>query len=188
MRLPRILVSGELRPSSYVNPADGARDFLHATSNQNGEKTATTSLQDEYGLYFRRQAYARARFTLDADHFEPWMAVVGRYPEWTPKMIKTLQDRGHKHGSSPYSWYARANPLPLENVVAIHTMTHPDNCWRRLHRSMAEISTVQDTVDVMSIRVGDRIFFSDQYTEPDGVMAYRLRPSAAAAASNQAAE
>jgi hypothetical protein len=40
----------------------------------------------------------------------------GRYPEWTPKMIKALQDLGHESGSSPYSWYARAEPLPLSKA------------------------------------------------------------------------
>jgi hypothetical protein len=61
----------------------------------------------------RTNSCAKVRFTLDADDFEQWLTVVGRYPEWTPKMIKALQDLGPKSGSSPYSWYARAEPLPL---------------------------------------------------------------------------
>jgi hypothetical protein len=61
--------------------------------------------------FYRGSSYARVRFTLDADDFEQWLTVVGRYPKWTPKMIRALQDLGHKSGSSPYSWYARAEPL-----------------------------------------------------------------------------
>jgi len=100
MRLPRILHSAQLRPATYVDTMNGARDFLHATSNQYGEKTAATSLQDQHNILYGRKVFARVRFTLDADDFEQWATVVGCYPEWTPKMIKTLHDRGHRHGSS----------------------------------------------------------------------------------------
>jgi hypothetical protein len=104
MCLPRILRSEELRPGIYVNTMAGVRDFVHATSNQHGEKTASAMLSDSDGKFYRGSSYARVRFTLDADDFEQWLTVVGRYPEWTPKMMKALQDFGHESGSSPYSW------------------------------------------------------------------------------------
>jgi hypothetical protein len=188
MRLPRILRSVELRPATYVDAMAGARDFVHATSNQHGEKTAATTMSDPDGKFYRGSFYAKVRFTLDADDFEQWMAVVGRYPEWTPKMIKALCDRGHKYGSSPFSWYARAEPLPLDKVVAVHTMEYPDNNWRSFDRSVAEISTVQDGPDIMGVRIGDRIFFSDQYVDPEGITWYRLKPSVPVATVALAAE
>jgi hypothetical protein len=156
-------------PSTFLKPERkipktmaGARDFVHATSNQHGEKTASTTGGDPDSKIYRGKFYAKVRFTLDADDFEQWMTVVDRYPEWTPKMIKALCDRGHKYGSSPYSWYARAEPLPLDKVGAVHTMEYPDDNWRSFDRSVAEISTVQDGPDIMGVRIGDRIFFSDQ--------------------------
>jgi hypothetical protein len=141
MHLPRILRAVELRPATYVDAMAGARDFVHATSNQHGEKTAATTMSDPDGKFYCRRSYAKVRFTLDAADFEQWLSVVSRYPEWTPKMIKELQDRGHANGSSPYSWYARAEPLPLDKVVAVHTMGHPDNDWQPFDLSLAQIST-----------------------------------------------
>jgi hypothetical protein len=166
----------------------GARDFVHATSNQHGEKTALAMLSDPDGKFYRGSSYARIRFTLDADDFEQWLTVVGRYPEWTPKMIKALHDRGHENGSSPYSWYARAKPLPLDKVVGVHTMEYPDNRWRPFDWSVAVISTVQGRPDIMGVRIGDRIFFSERYVDPDGITAYRFKPAVPVATFAQAAE
>jgi hypothetical protein len=188
MRLPRILRSVKLRPAPCVDAMAGARDFVHATSNQDGEKTASTTGGDPDSKFYRGKFYAKVRFTLDADDFEQWMTVVDRYPEWTLNMIKALCDRGHKYGSSPYSWYARAEPLPLDKVVAVHTMEYPDNNWRPFDLSVTKISTVQDGPDIMGVRIGDRIFFSDQYVDPEGITWYRLKPSVPVAAFTQAAE
>jgi hypothetical protein len=115
------------------------------------------------------------RFTLDAADFEQWLSVVSRYPEWTPKMIKELQDRGHANGSSPYSWYARAEPLPLDKVVAVHTMGHSDNDWQPFDLSVAELSSVEGRADIMWVRIGDEIFFSDRYVDVDGIPGYMFR-------------
>ena len=58
MRLPRILRSVELRPATYVDAMAGARDFLHATSNPHGEKTAAT-MSDSDGKFYRRSSMQR---------------------------------------------------------------------------------------------------------------------------------
>jgi hypothetical protein len=187
MRLPRILRSVELRPATYVDAMAGARDFLHATSNPHGEKTAATTMSDPDGKFYRGSFYAKVRFTLDAD-FEQCMTVVGRYPEWTPKMFKALHDLGHENGSSPHSWYARANPLPLDKLVAVHTMVDPDNCWRPSDWSVAVISTVQGGLDIRGVRIRDRILFSERYVDLDGIAAYRFKPAVSVAIFAQAAE
>ena len=155
----------------------GIRDFVHATSNQHGEKTASAMLSDSDGKFYRGSSYAKVRFTLDADDFEQWLTVVGRYPEWTPKMIRALQDLGHENGSSPYSWYARAEPLPLSKVVAVDTMVYPDNCWQPFDLSTAEISTVEGRPGIMGVRIGDGIFFSESYVNPVGVTGYKFMPA-----------
>lgn len=188
MRLARILRSVELRPATYVDAMAGARDFVHATSNQHGEKTAATTMSDPDRKFYRGRSYAKVRFTLDAADFEQWLTVIGRYPEWTPKMIKALEDRGHENGSSPYSWYARAEPLPLDKVVAVHTMEYPDNRWRPFDLSVAEISTVEGRPDIMCVRIGDEIFFSERFVDLDGITGYKFKPAVPLSTFAQAAE
>lgn len=111
-----------------------------------------------------------------------------RRSQRTPKMIKALQDLGHESGSSSYSWYARAEPLPLSKVVAVHTMVYPDNRWQPFDLSAAEISTVEGRPDIMGVRIGDGIFFSESYLNPDGVTGYRFMPAVPIATFAQAAE
>jgi hypothetical protein len=101
----------------------------------------------------------------------------GGYPEWTPKMIRALQDLGHESGSSPYSWYARAELLPLSKVVAVDTMGYPDNRWQPFDLSATKISTVEGRPDTMSVRIGDGIFFSESYLNQDGVTGYKFMPA-----------
>jgi len=67
-------------------------------------------------------------------------------------------------------------------------MIFSDNCWRQFDRSTAEVTTVPGTGDVMSICIGNRIFFSEKYVEPDEVTAYRFKPSVAVTTFAQAAE
>ena len=103
-------------------------------------------------------------------------------------MIEALQNLGHKKGSSPYSWYARAEPLPLDKVLAVHSMEYPDNRWRPFDLSMAEVSTIGDRPDVMGVRIGDRIFFSDRHVDPDGIPSYKFKPAIPVDTFVQAAE
>jgi hypothetical protein len=90
--------------------------------------------------------------------------------------------------SSSYSWYARAKPLPFDKLVAVRTMVHPDNCWRPSDWSVAVISTVQGRPDIMGVRIGDRILFSERYVDLDGITAYRFKPAVSGATFAQAAE
>jgi hypothetical protein len=101
-------------------------------------------------------------------------------------MIKALQDLRHESGSSPYSWYARAEPLPLSKVVAVHTMVYPDNRWQPFHLSAAEVSTVEGRPDIMGVRIGDGIFFGESYVNPDGVTGYKFKPAVPVASFAQA--
>jgi hypothetical protein len=72
-------------------------------------------------------------------------------------------------------WYARAKPLPLSKVVAVDTMRYPDNRWQPFDLSAAEISTVEGRPDIMGVRIGDGIFFSESYLNQDGVTGYKFR-------------
>jgi hypothetical protein len=87
--LPLIIRSAELRPGAPLGNF-AKREFVHATDNPVGDRTAC-------GFWTWHSAYdrgriQRVRFTLGRADFEPWHDVLARYPEWTPDMIKHLQD------------------------------------------------------------------------------------------------
>jgi hypothetical protein len=74
-QLPRIVRSGELRPAVFVGQPP---DFVHATNNENGERTAAGWWTWEKD--YRAGTIRRVRFTLAAGDFEPWLTVLARYP------------------------------------------------------------------------------------------------------------
>src|SRR6266567_3149051 len=107
--LPRIIRSGELRPAVY--PAGQPPDFVHATTNENGERTAAG-----WGMWeedYRSGRLRRVRFTLAAEDFEPWREVCARFPRWEAALIESLEKTGRERGSSPSAWFCRVEPLPL---------------------------------------------------------------------------
>jgi hypothetical protein len=120
--LPRIIRSGELRPAPYQ-----PRDFVHATSNQNGERTAA-------GFWYWNDVYRaghlrRVRFTVAAEDFEPWLDVYARFPEWTSDMIERLQKTAGEQLTQTSEWYCRSEPLPLANVIAVDTRAYLGHKW-----------------------------------------------------------
>src|SRR5882672_5562221 len=99
MHLPRILASGELRPlivtearkkyelslAGFGATAMPRVDFLHATSESQGEPTATTEYrvdpktgQPLEGDGYGEGKWARVRLTLEVEDFEPWRDVARR--------------------------------------------------------------------------------------------------------------
>jgi hypothetical protein len=172
--LPRILHSGDLRPMPHN---DGIPEFVHATSNPHGEKTASLDAEVGKDSFYQAGVLARVRFTLNAEDFEQWLTIVRRYPQWTPAAVKNLESIGHKLGVSPYSWYARAEALKLDRVVAVHTMTRPDNRWQPFDLSAAEFWTVKDRPNAMGVLISGKLYFSESYVEPDGRTGYRFNKS-----------
>jgi hypothetical protein len=74
-RLPWILRSGELRPGAnrvggYPDP-----DFLWATVDSRGARSASGG-----GQGYREGLVRLVRFTLRAEDFEPWPGILRRYP------------------------------------------------------------------------------------------------------------
>jgi hypothetical protein len=50
------------------------------------------------------------------------------------------------------------------------------------------LSTVQGRPDIMGVRIGDRILFSERYVDLDGITANRFKPAVPVATFAQAAE
>jgi hypothetical protein len=170
--LPRIVRSGELRPSFFPGQP---RDFVHATDNENGDRTAAG-----WGTWeetYRAGAIRRVRFTLAADDFEPWLTVVGRYPEWTPDWIETLQKVARDWGQSTSCWYCRPDPLPLVRVIAVDTRAYSGHRWDPFHLSSAVVlentaTSPSPNMDRLGIKLGDKIYWSTRELRSNGYDAY----------------
>jgi hypothetical protein len=67
-------------------------------------------------------------------------------------------------------------------------MSYPSNRWEPFDLSAAEISTVEGKPDIMGVQIGDGIFFSQSYVEPDGRSGYKFMPAVPVARFAQAAE
>ena len=160
--LARIVRSGELRPF-----AGKPRDFVHATDNENGDRTATGyAWEKEYRAGIMR----RVRITLASDDFEPWLSVLARYPEWTPEYIARLQRAARDHGQSTSGWYCRPDPLPLAKAVAIETRAYTSHRWEPFDLTSAvvlEATTTEESPheDCLGIKLGDKIYLESPRSE-----------------------
>jgi hypothetical protein len=154
---------------------DGLPEFLHATSNPHGERTASLDVEFGKDEFYQNGVFARVRFTLNADDFEQWLTVVRRYPEWTPEKIKNLENIGHKLGVSPYSWYARAEPLSLDKVVAVHTRTAAERGWRPFDLATAQTLQIEGMPNAMGVVIGEHWYCSESYVNPDGNHGFRFK-------------
>jgi hypothetical protein len=67
-------------------------------------------------------------------------------------------------------------------------MLYPDNRLQPFDLPTAEISTVEGRPDIMGVRIGDGIFFSESYVNPDGVTGYKFKPAVPIATFARAAE
>jgi hypothetical protein len=128
IRLPWIIETGELRPSS--NRIGGfPQDPLWATTSDNGDKTSTVFSKQAQKLW-RKGALQLIRFTLNGDDFSDWRDVVRRNPDWTNDHIAKLERSARRLGERDTSrWRARREPLSLTRVLAVHAKSCSGNGW-----------------------------------------------------------
>jgi hypothetical protein len=184
MHLPRILRDGELRPltitearikyerslASFGAPAMPSTDFLHATSDCRYEPTATPEYWTDG---YEDGQWARVRFTLEADDFEPWLEVAQRNG-FTEHQIKKLKDLGRKRGSDTRQWVCREKSLSVSRVVAIHTQDRINGDeWRLLCEGGTEARTYSVTgTEIMGVDIGKVNFWSKRFDSDQGVDGY----------------
>jgi hypothetical protein len=171
-QLPRIIRSGALIPAEFKEP----RDFVHATANENGERTAA-------GFWYWNGVYRaghlqRVRFTLAAEDFEPWLDVCARYPKWTADMIERLQKVAREQRAQPADWYCRADPLPLSKVLAVHTRAYTGHRWEPFDLATATVVDLEGPksfdVDGLGVKIGEKIYPSVRTRRYDGHDAYNV--------------
>ena len=188
MHLPRILRSGELRPlivtearkkyelslAGFGATAMPSVDFLHATSESQGEPTATPEYWDD-GDGYANGKWARVRFTLEAEDFEPWRDVARRNG-YSEQQIKKLQDLGRERGSDTRKWVSREKPSPISRIIAIHAQDQINGDeWRLLSDGTKDVCfySIDDT-EIMGVDIGKVNFWSEHFfSDQGGVDGYK---------------
>jgi hypothetical protein len=134
IRLPWIIETGELRPSS--NRIGGfPQDPLWATTSDNGDKTSAVFGKGARDVW--RKGFSQLiRFTLDSDDFSEWKDVVGRDPDWTSDHVARLVLSAKALGEPDTSkWRARREPLLLNRVLAVHAKSYSGSGWKPIEAS-----------------------------------------------------
>ena len=107
--LPRIIRSGGLTVPRYTS-GHGHRDFIWATADPNGERTAAGAI-GTWGKAYRDGDFLKVRLTLDGDGFAPWRDVISHH--WSPAWIDRYEATARGCRQSTETWQCRENDLPL---------------------------------------------------------------------------
>jgi hypothetical protein len=170
-RLPWILETGELRPGSTRFPGQPP-DFLWATTDERGDRTATLS-RDAW----RRGDTQLVRFTLARGDFEPWRAVVDRFPEWTEQVTGSLERAAERARSNPDAWWCRVDPLPLSRVLKIQSKAWSSS-WQQFSPTVSRHPVDASTRFVV---IGNRRYYSTRRENAEhGRSAYSVSSTTAA--------
>jgi hypothetical protein len=155
-RLPWIVASGELRPGrnelgNYPDP-----DFLWATTNHRGDRTATAFQA------YRSGDTALVRLTLPEEDFEYWPEIAARYPQWTPVQIARLETAALNRGESNFAcWRARVTPLLLSRVISAEAKTYTGT-WQPIEL----VCLITTDPRVRAIALNDVVYCSTQHIQP----------------------
>jgi len=154
-RLPWIWASGELQPGR--NQIGGYPvDFLWATTNRQGDRTAS-------GMQaYRVGGTALVRLTLHAEDFEEWPGILRRFPQWTNTHVAKLEAVARNNGQTNLTcWRVRAEPLPIARVISVEAKPYTSN-WRAINPAVDCIRNG----DIWAVNLGGTLCASRQYIEP----------------------
>jgi hypothetical protein len=172
-RLPWILKSGELRPGRNAIGGYPDPDFLWATTDHQGDATASA----HRGEHYRSGKIRHVRFVLDSADFIPWSDISAAFPSWTPDHIDRLEGFARSKSTSPSSWWVRAEPIAVERA-RIETRSYTNNRWTLL--STPDVVS-GDEPGWLTIAIGGKTFASRMSDGPDGQGAFEvgelMRPS-----------
>lgn len=163
-RLPWIVGAKELRPSRNQIGGFPSPDFLWATTHSQGDRTAA-------GMQaYREGVTALVRLTLFAEDFEPWRAIIARFPQWTIEHVRRLEAAARACGQNFECWRARTERLPLSRVISAEEKTYTGS-WRAI-----ELSYLQHPSNraLRGIILNDKVYCSHQNARegyPTGYMA-----------------
>lgn len=148
-RLPWILQSGDLRPGTNRLGGYPLPDFLWATTDQRGDRSAAMSYR-----HYRSGQTRVVRFALQAEDFEPWPDITRRFPAWTTEQIARLERTAR---SSSALWRCRTEPLQRDRWVAIATRSQLDGGWKPFPLDAAIISGPDGS---LGLKIDGKLYFS----------------------------
>jgi hypothetical protein len=165
-RLPWIWASGELRPGR--NQIGGYPvDFLWATTNQKGDRTAS-------GMQLYRQGEtALVRLTLHAEDFAKWSEVLKHSSQWTYEQVNRLCMAALAKGEANIAgWRVRTVALPLSRIVSVEAKTYT-GAWQTIDPDTACIRINDD--DILAVNLGGTLYASKQTIEPGQPTQYTIQ-------------
>lgn len=155
-RLPWILHSDELRSSTNKIGGFPSPDFLWATLDPKGDRTASGQRE-----HYRRGVTRLVRFTLSAQDFEPWREIVRSFPAWTPEHISRIE----RFGANPALWRCRIEPLRREHWIAIDSRSYAVARWQRIPTNERPLDGPNGSMGVM---VDGSAYFTRKFQTLDG--------------------
>lgn len=162
-RLPYILQSGELRPGrnkigGYPDP-----DFLWATAQMMGDRTASAGS----GATYRSSVVRLVRISFERKHFRPWREIVKDYPQWTDFQIERLE-RSAKGMSNPSDWWCRADPLGLSDCLFIETKSYTSPWTALTNPEVIEVG------GALGVAISGEVYLSIESDAPNGAKGYAV--------------
>ena len=124
-RLPWIIQSGELRPGSNAIGGFPKPDFLWATSDPQGDRTASANR----GEHWRTGRLWHARFVFDSADFVRWTDSRDSLPGWTTDHVRLLEAT---KDAEPAAWWYRTEPISIDECLGLEFRSYTSKSWRNL--------------------------------------------------------
>lgn len=167
-RLPWIIKAGELQPRSNSIGGFPDPDFLWATTDAQGDGTASGGQRGGY----RTGDNLIVRFALKSEDFMPWADVPANFPAWKPNDIERLEKVARSQGVKPSTWWCRAEPLKVDAATPIEFRSYANNRWVALSDR-----DVRERVGGLSLMLGARMAVSLMFAGPNGADGFDFKLS-----------
>lgn len=167
-RLPFIMACSELRPGRNAYGGFPDPDFLWATLNPSGDRTASGGREP-----YRQGLVRVVRFTLAEEDFFPWSEVTTRHSEWTPDHIRQLE-LAAKGMSAPKDWYCRAESLSKERWLKIETKSYLEGRWTNFDLESPLYAAHGRVAPALALQFGNRMLVSTRHLSLDGTESYSV--------------
>lgn len=168
VHLPWILQSGKLTKGGSTMGDYPKHDFLWATTDTRGARSATLAAAREH---YKKGSILLVRVTLHAEDFKPWREAMADTPEWTPELIARLARTGREMGDNPDNWVCHEGDLPRSRWVAIHARSYRNPS---LIDIPLDANIVRDG-EFLGVTIEGRTLFSRQGLTKDGTTGYEIR-------------
>ena len=165
-RLPWILHSRALRPGRNAVGNFPDPDFLWATADARGDRSASVSGRQAIDAW-RNFMLRQVRFLLADQDFDSWPDAARAFPAWTAAQIARLEAKAR--GADPRSWRCRVTPLPLEHWLGVQTRGYGQP-WK----AFALDTPLVQGDPWLGVVIEGTLYCSEQQIQPNGGMGYRF--------------